>query len=282
MQQLQVFTGQHCSVCLVLAAMHAGCRVRSAPAENKTTPPTANGVLQRQPGRPLISSAKLPMLGASKKLNTPTKQPGSGSSAAGQAQRTSAQANATAGADAYDFPEDSEDEQMQAALAASRAGLQAGPAAQPVPKLRRIKTYADRQKRAQQEQLEQRQQQQKDQRNVRRQLNTDVDMRGAHSGDENTPACQSLLPFSNAATPAAAAVGSKPSTLPGDARARQQSAPCRSLQLGIRQFAVTQKPPAGGAASSQLLPAGMLNHGNTCYLNAILQVGCPQGASAWG
>lgn len=44
----------------------------------------------------------------------------------------------------------------------------------------------------------------------------------------------------------------------------------RQKQTGIRNFTVPQvllSPTASGS-----LPAGMVNHGNTCYLNAVLQV----------
>lgn len=43
-----------------------------------------------------------------------------------------------------------------------------------------------------------------------------------------------------------------------------------SRQADIRQFA--RKTSAQNQSASEALPAGMLNHGNTCYLNAILQV----------
>jgi hypothetical protein len=51
---------------------------------------------------------------------------------------------------------------------------------------------------------------------------------------------------------------------------RTQAQPWVSKQMDIRQF--TRKVPVQGPSTLQPLPAGMLNHGNTCYLNAILQV----------
>jgi hypothetical protein len=51
---------------------------------------------------------------------------------------------------------------------------------------------------------------------------------------------------------------------------RTQAQPWVSKQMDIRQF--TRKVPVQGPSSLQPLPAGMLNHGNTCYVNAILQV----------
>lgn len=45
----------------------------------------------------------------------------------------------------------------------------------------------------------------------------------------------------------------------------------RSKQIGIKSFTVPQQHLTAQYSGS--LPAGMVNHGNTCYLNAVLQVG---------
>jgi hypothetical protein len=44
-------------------------------------------------------------------------------------------------------------------------------------------------------------------------------------------------------------------------------------QLGILNFAVPMTLSGGSSRFTGQLPAGMVNHGNTCYLNAVLQVG---------
>jgi hypothetical protein len=104
---------------------------------------------------------------------------------------------------------------------------------------------------------------------VARQLDPQ-DMLACDSADENTPACQSLLPFSSSALPAAAAPSKPGALVGGSVQPRQQQAPAGARKADIRQF--FRKLPASGASDPQPMPAGMLNHGNTCYLNAILQV----------
>lgn len=184
-----------------------------------------------------------------------------------------AQAKGAAGAaDPYAFPED-DDDQHQAAVAARHAGRSAlgssvaGPAGFLNPKLKRVKASTDRSRKDLQDRFEHGQQ--KDQRRVARQLDTQ-DVLACDSGDENTPACQSLLPFSSSAQPAAAAASKPGALVGGSVQPRQQQQPAGTRKPDIRQF--FRKLPASGASDPQPMPAGMLNHGNTCYLNAILQV----------
>jgi ubiquitin C-terminal hydrolase len=45
-----------------------------------------------------------------------------------------------------------------------------------------------------------------------------------------------------------------------------------AVQVDIRGFAEPMSLLSSPTRYSGKLPAGMLNHGNTCYLNAVLQV----------
>lgn len=108
-----------------------------------------------------------------------------------------------------------------------------------------------------------------------------------HSGDENDPMqhqqapCVSLLDDDSDHSPTARRINDSRKGLFAAAphggagvQARPQQQQLQhyggSRQADIRQFA--RKTSAQNHSASEALPAGMLNHGNTCYLNAILQV----------
>lgn len=249
-------------------------------AESSRTPPPIG--MSPQPGLFPPGLPARPKSGSGK-LNTPSKKPSSGSSAqgaaAGAGQRGglftaqgngSAQAHGAAGQQhgrsEFDFPDDDEDEQLQAAFAASMVTVQAtgyaanssggaaAAAAGPAKPKARLKPQADRQKQFQEEE------QQRRQPDAQRASFPRSGAAGFHCGDENAGAAKQAGPGRTQADGAAAAAAgaTKLAQAPG------------GKQLGIRQFARTMPP--GRSNVSGPLPAGMLNHGNTCYLNAILQV----------
>jgi hypothetical protein len=168
----------------------------------------------------------------------------------------------------FDFPDDDdEDDQLQAAYAASMvqatgyaansSGGACAAAAGPAKPKARLKPQADRQKQILEEE------QQRRQPDAQRASFPRLSTAGSHSRDGNAGAAWPAGAFcSQAQGLAASAAGA----------ARLAQAP-GGKQLGIRQFARTMPP--GRSNTSGPLPAGMLNHGNTCYLNAILQV-CSQ------
>jgi hypothetical protein len=244
-------------------------------AESSRTPPPIG--MSPQPG---LLAPGLPVrpISGSGKLNTPTKRPPSSSAAQGAAAGAGhgaglfpAQANGTAGhqhgRSEFDFPDDDEDEQLQAAYTASMVTVQAtgyaanssrgagaaaaGPANKPKA---RLKPLADRQKQIQEEE------QQRRQPDAQRTSFPRSSAAGSHSGDENAGATRPARTGRTQAEGSAAAAA-------GPAKLAQAPS---GKQLGIRQFARTMPP--GRSNASGPLPAGMLNHGNTCYLNAILQV----------
>lgn len=229
--------------------------------EPSTTPPAQ----LLQPGRSVTGSAQLAAHQQANKLNTPTKQtPGGSLAPAAQtagslasAQTHTTAGRTTAGASVYDFPDSDDDEDMQRSRAASmavlvpagsnRSGAQqsakgAAASLYPAPPVqaRRPNTAVESAERTKQQQG-----------------------RGMYAFLEQ----KGVDAKKHATTPAAA---SKPDSAAG-VQAQQASNKAMSKgQLDIRQFTRTRTVQPSSSCVS--LPAGMLNQGNTCYLNAILQV----------
>lgn len=244
-----------CSVCLNAGRCSDLTRTLAwCTAEPSRTPPPAGGGAGASSSLPGFG----PLASGGQKLNTPTKKPGGGSAAQGVT-------------DVYEFPWD-DDDQEQAAIAGQRskpaangrpaagpatnrpgtAGAAAAAAGAGRPKARPGSTVARKLK-----------------------IPGEQEQPQAPAIQRAGASLSRINGLDHDAATARSLAGAFPAELaaahPAPLWGPQQHTQGGGKQLGIKQFTRVM-PPARSAFASGPLPAGMLNHGNTCYLNAILQV----------